>query len=259
MITKIVEVTNNFNWGKFMLAAFDEQEWKIRSQLTDSYLLGRLGWDRSHVWFMDLQTGEACFILPGGMVARDLEKHAVWVCPMAEPFLEWFYAHKEYHRDIIRIPNLVLLTDAESSFRGYRRQGPSPEEKERVKKETAINNQIFVFGSNREGRHGKGAAKMAMLNHGAIYGQAEGLQGDSYAIITKELRSDKPPVTVSEIADGVRRFLIFAAKWQATEFNVTPIGCGLAGFTPAVIAPMFKDAPSNVLLPSEFDEVLKNG
>ena len=59
--------------------------------------------------------------------------------------------------------------------------------------------EIFVFGSNREGRHGKGAALFAYKNYGAIYGQAEGRQGNSYAIITKELKKDQPPVTISEI------------------------------------------------------------
>ena len=51
-------------------------------------------------------------------------------------------------------------------------------------------NEIFVFGSNRQGRHGKGAALTARNKFGAIYGQSEGLQGQSYAIITKELRKD---------------------------------------------------------------------
>ena len=49
-------------------------------------------------------------------------------------------------------------------------------------------NTIFVFGSNPEGRHGAGAAKTAIEKFGAIYGQGEGLQGNSYAIPTKDLR-----------------------------------------------------------------------
>lgn len=48
---------------------------------------------------------------------------------------------------------------------------------------------IFVFGSNPEGRHGAGAAKTAVDSFGAIYGQGEGLQGNSYALPTKDLRS----------------------------------------------------------------------
>ena len=111
---------------------------------------------------------------------------------------------------------------------------------------------IFVFGSNRQGRHGKGAALEAKLRHGAVYGQAEGLQGNAYAIVTKELRPGYPAVTLTEVATGVTRFLQFAEAHPELEFHVTPIGCGLAGFTPAQIAPLFQGHPVNVLLPSSF-------
>ncbi len=119
---------------------------------------------------------------------------------------------------------------------------------------------IFVFGSNREGRHGKGAALTARLEHGAIYGHAEGIQGNSYAIITKELRRTFRPVTLDEVRDGVERFLQFAKENQDLEFNVTAIGCGLAGFTVKQIAPLFKEALNmrNINLPASFTEVLFN-
>jgi hypothetical protein len=113
-------------------------------------------------------------------------------------------------------------------------------------------NKIFVFGSNRQGRHGAGAALYAVQNYGAIYGQAEGLQGSSYAIITKELRSYKPKVTIEEVRVGVEKFLQFAKDHPELQFYVTPIGCGLAGFTPEQIAPFFKECPSNIELPEEF-------
>src|SRR5688572_4221274 len=109
---------------------------------------------------------------------------------------------------------------------------------------------IFVFGSNREGRHGAGAAKAALKFHGAVYGQAEGRQGNSYAIVTKELRKDQPPVTLEEVQRGVWVFLKYAADHPEVIFQVTPIGTGLAGFKPSEIAPMFKGASSNVLLPT---------
>jgi len=48
-------------------------------------------------------------------------------------------------------------------------------------------NEIFVFGSNPEGRHGRGAAKYAKDKFGAIYGKGRGLQGQSYALPTKNL------------------------------------------------------------------------
>ena len=111
---------------------------------------------------------------------------------------------------------------------------------------------IFVFGSNRQGRHGAGAALEAHKSYGAVYGQAEGLQGNSYAIITKELRPHEKAVSLPEIYGGVIRFLVFAREHQELEFQVTPIGCGLAGFKPYHIAPMFFGATENVHLPEEF-------
>jgi hypothetical protein len=115
---------------------------------------------------------------------------------------------------------------------------------------------IFVFGSNRQGRHGKGAALHARLEHGAIYGQAEGLQGNSYAIITKELRKTHPHVTLTEIGIGIQRFLAFARNHPSWIFHLSPIGCGLAGYSPKDIAPAFQEAPENVELPQCFLEVL---
>lgn len=112
--------------------------------------------------------------------------------------------------------------------------------------------QIFVFGSNRQGRHGKGAALDALVNHGAIYGQESGLQGNSFAIITKELRGWLPPVELKEIEWGVKYFLGFASSHPELEFYVTPIGCGLAGFTVPEIAPLFYDRTKNVVLCNEF-------
>jgi len=119
-----------------------------------------------------------------------------------------------------------------------------------------VSGAIFVFGSNREGRHGAGAALHALCRYGAVYGQAEGLQGQSYAIVTKELRRGAPGVTLEEIAAGVRRFVAFARARPDLHFQVTPIGCGLAGFEDEEIAPLFEDAPSNVLLPMRFNDVL---
>jgi hypothetical protein len=116
---------------------------------------------------------------------------------------------------------------------------------------------IFVFGSNREGRHGAGAAFTARLFYGAVYGQPSGLQGNSYAIITKELRPNHPPVSLPEIEASVSTFLDFARSNPHLLFFVTPIGCGLAGFNPSQIAPFFKDSPPpNISLPSTFLKIL---
>lgn len=116
---------------------------------------------------------------------------------------------------------------------------------------------IMVFGSNREGRHGKGAALEARLRHGAVNGQPCGRQGNSYGIVTKELRRNHPPVLYAEVKSGVDAFLLYARQHPEDGFLVTPIGCGLAGFKPWHIAPLFRDAPGNVILPKEFRRLLK--
>jgi hypothetical protein len=109
---------------------------------------------------------------------------------------------------------------------------------------------IFVFGSNRAGRHGAGAAKYALEKHGAIYGQGEGLQGNSYAIPTKDFFIQTLPL--SEIQKHVDTFLHYARLMPNLTFNVTAIGCGLAGYKAEDIAPMFADAPTNCILPERF-------
>ena len=116
----------------------------------------------------------------------------------------------------------------------------------------SLKRQIFVFGSNKAGRHGKGAAKYALENHGAIYGLGWAMQGDCYAIPTKGYKLEVLPLY--EIERYVEGFLRFANSphGKELEFNVTPIGCGLAGYSPEDIAPFFKGAPSHVKLPEEF-------
>lgn len=115
--------------------------------------------------------------------------------------------------------------------------------------------EIFCFGSNRAGKHGKGAALYARQHHGAIYGQGEGLQGTSYAIPTKDASIKTLPLDVIRL--HVSRFLNCARNIRPDlTFRLTPIGCGLAGYKPEQIAPMFRDAPANVILPEEFKHVL---
>ncbi|CAN7778894.1 hypothetical protein LJR290_007979 [Variovorax sp. LjRoot290] len=122
-----------------------------------------------------------------------------------------------------------------------------------------VDGAVFVFGSNTAGRHGKGAALFARQQRGAIYGQGEGLQGNSYAIPTKDQLPDRTlvPLSLPEIQRHVQRFLAFAASRPDLQFEVTPIGCGLSGYKPAEIGPMFAGAPSNCALPSRFLEVLR--
>jgi hypothetical protein len=106
---------------------------------------------------------------------------------------------------------------------------------------------IFVFGSNRAGIHGAGAARDALLYYGALKGLGEGLQGHSYAIPTKDeyLRT----LPLEEVKKHVDRFIVAANCRKDLRFFVTRIGCGLAGFTDDQIAPLFRDAPVNCELP----------
>ena len=112
--------------------------------------------------------------------------------------------------------------------------------------------EIFCFGSNRAGKHGKGAALAAYRQYGAIYGKGEGLQGQSYAIPTKDERIQTLPL--EEINKHVAIFCAFAFEHPELIFLLTPIGCGLAGYSPSQIAPMFRDAPANVIFPDVFIE-----
>ncbi len=113
-------------------------------------------------------------------------------------------------------------------------------------------NQVFVFGSNLSGRHGKGAAKQA-LTWGAKWGQAAGLQSKTYGIPTKDA-SIRRILAISEIKPYVDEFIQFAKENPQLIFLVTAIGTGLAGYKPKQIAPLFKDAINleNVHLPAKF-------
>lgn len=110
---------------------------------------------------------------------------------------------------------------------------------------------IFVFGSNLAGRHGKGAALFARQHRGAIYGQGEGLQGNSYGIPTKDERLR--PRSLVDIAEGIRKFKEFATRNPELQFEITPIGCGLAGYSRSEILPFLLDIPNNCELTKEWN------
>lgn len=106
---------------------------------------------------------------------------------------------------------------------------------------------IFVFGSNLAGRHGKGAALHARKKLGAVYGQSSGPMGRSYAIPTKDERLQTLPLPA--IATSVAEFIVYAIAHPELQFEVTRVGCGLAGYRDDQIAPMFAAAPLNCFLP----------
>lgn len=118
--------------------------------------------------------------------------------------------------------------------------------------------QIFVFGSNLAGRHGRGAAYDAWVSHGAIRGRGVGRQGNSYAIPTKDgrngasLSDPSQTLSINEIRPYVEQFIRYANENSELTFNLTAIGCGLAGYKPEQIAPLFAASPHNVIKPKEF-------
>lgn len=113
--------------------------------------------------------------------------------------------------------------------------------------------EIFVFGSNLEGRHGGGAARKAYEKFGAVWGIGVGLQGNSYAIPTMQ-------GGVETIKPYVDEFINFAKANPELTFYVTRIGCGIAGFSDAEIAPLFEKVydVNNVILPKSFHTIITN-
>lgn len=111
---------------------------------------------------------------------------------------------------------------------------------------------IFVFGSNLAGRHGAGSALEAAKKHGAKRGQGTGLQGRSYAIPTKDVALRQ--MSLDQIKPHVVYFLWFAKNRPDWQFDVVAIGCGLAGYAPEQIGPMFAGATRNINLPPEFEQ-----
>ena len=113
-------------------------------------------------------------------------------------------------------------------------------------------NECFVFGSNLKGMHLGGAARIAADKFGAVWGQGVGMQGQSYAIPTMQ-------GGVETIKPYVDEFISYAKEHTEYQFLVTPLACGIAGFTPNEIAPLFNDAIdiNNISLPEEFWTILE--
>lgn len=111
-------------------------------------------------------------------------------------------------------------------------------------------NYIFVFGSNLAGRHGAGAALDAYRHWGAEYGVGSGPTGRAYAIPTKD--AQLKPLMLPVIKTHVSRFIAYAKAHPELTFEVTRVGCGLAGYSDYQIGPFFQDAPTNCVLPAEW-------
>lgn len=123
-------------------------------------------------------------------------------------------------------------------------------------------NQVFVFGSNTQGRHGKGAALTARQKFGAVYGQAEGPQGQSYAIITKDLTKPKHPSrTKEQIIEQIDKLYQYAKQNPDKEFLVaySGIGANLNAYSNQEMADMFSslDIPQNIVFEEDFYKLIK--
>jgi len=117
---------------------------------------------------------------------------------------------------------------------------------------------IFVFGSNELGIHGGGAARVALDKYGAEWKKGVGPQGRSYAIPTCSKPTGQPDHEISfeKVSQYVADFIQYAKDTPEEEFQVTKIGCGLAGWTNEQIAPLFTIAPENCQFDTEWQPFL---
>ena len=165
------------------------------------------------------------------------------------PYFKRYFVANDYEQAICRMADLA---EAPCYASAIYKEGIDMEEikKNRVTPEwidTLAENEVFVFGSNLAGMHGGGAARVAWLRFGAKMGQGVGMQGQSYAIPTMQ-------GGVETIRPYVDEFIGFAKDHPEKRFLVTPIGCGIAGFEPEDIAPLFEGAldVENICLPESF-------
>lgn len=123
-------------------------------------------------------------------------------------------------------------------------------------------NTVFVFGSNPEGRHGAGAAKVAREQFGAIYGQGEGLQGNAYALPTKDLRVKEnkgfKSISPEQITDSIKKLYEIAKQNPNKRFKVAyrnTTDTSLNGYTGLEMIEMFNQAgaiPTNIIFSKEW-------
>jgi hypothetical protein len=189
MQSKFIEATNGpQNWGKFMVGRFTQEEWMTRSAVEpERGLIAGRGWSRDHLLVVDLQTGEGAIFRPGGVAGYDLNKHAIWVCPLFEPFLTWLY--EQDLSDLDALPAYVDLPDAEFMMSGYRRPGPAGV-KDLTDEEAQAIVQVLTLAENHQ-----------MWRDPAIKTESfKDFADEQYAAITKvrELLKDRGILTIHE-------------------------------------------------------------
>ncbi len=115
-------------------------------------------------------------------------------------------------------------------------------------------NMIFVFGSNEAGMHGAGAARFAMNHRMMPYGKSYGHYGQAFAIPTKDERIQT--ISLGKINSYIEGFIAYAVGRPKLIFQVTAIGCGLAGYKNEDIAPLFSGSPKNVYFDTTWKHIL---
>jgi hypothetical protein len=122
--------------------------------------------------------------------------------------------------------------------------------------------EIFIFGSNSEGQHYGGAARVAHDMFFAEWGVGRGLTGLCYALPTLY-----HPTTTSEPGAMLKLSLeeldlefeyLFDCinRHPDYTFYLTKVGCGIAGFSIEEIKEIFKKhykEEKNLIYPIEFD------
>jgi len=176
------------------------------------------------------------------------------------------YRLMDYRRGVEKAIQLFIQEDAKEQEKSKNEYIEFVEVPQQIKTysgkiETLQPNQVFVFGSNTEGRHGAGAALTAKQKFGAIYGQSEGLQGQSYGIITKDLtKTTHPSRTKKQVETQIAKLYDFADKNKDKEFLIAYSGEGknLNAYTPQEMANMFSafSIPSNVVFEESFAKLL---
>lgn len=236
------------NLHVLLVLAKVHQYWPLKKIISG----GQTGIDLSGIVAASVLGIDAVATLPHGFVQRGTDKRDV--CHTAEQIMEQVSQGAAFIKALLeRQPNLApptapMAAPIVSAERSFHPDGELPQHGE-----------VFVFGSNLAGRHGKGSAEIAKSRFGAIYGKGVGRQGASYAIPTKDGRPGGHPLSdaratlpVEVIREHVETFLAYAREHGQERFFVVRLGCDLAAHTNADIAPLFAGAPSNCSFPEDW-------
>lgn len=111
-------------------------------------------------------------------------------------------------------------------------------------------NEILVFGSNLNGNHAGGLARVCAKQFGAEEGIGEGATGQSYAFPT--LDEAMGQVSQEALQVSAQRLIDFANQNRQKIILLTKVGCGIAGFDEDEIKEHFREAPANIIKPKEW-------